>query len=220
MCLRRACGGAVRVIFSLGKLSCLALLWLWASGLAAVAHTEPRYYFDLQAAPMHQSLLQYSRITRHSVLYESRLLRHKTSPALQGHYTATAALEHLLQGSGLQARLMASGFSLQPLPQAAKRLGDTGQALQHYELALRRKLAMQLCGTGQHLPKQRIAIQIWIDEHARINPVRLYIAEGEAAEARIRQALTGLYIGQPPVTLNWPLTLLLHTEGASHLCHP
>ncbi|MDN4120685.1 filamentous haemagglutinin family protein [Alcaligenes endophyticus] len=122
-------GGAGKCGNTLLKVWLIALASCVCSSAWAQTNTEQQYLFDLQAAPMHESLVQYSKITRRSVLYESRLLRNKYSPALQGRYTASAALAHLLQGSGLRVKLKANGFALQPLAPAATAHAQSDQVI-------------------------------------------------------------------------------------------
>lgn len=213
-------GGAGKCGNTLLKVWLIALASCVCSSAWAQTNTEQQYLFDLQAAPMHESLVEYSKITRRSVLYESRLLRNKYSPALQGRYTASAALAHLLQGSGLHVKLTANGFALQPLAPAATARAQGAQVMAQYEQAVRHKIAVQLCRAARSVVTERIAMQIWLDEQARINPIRLHTGQGDAVEEQLRQVLTGLYVGPPPSGVVWPLTLVLQPSGAHRLCHP
>lgn len=181
-----------------------------------------QHTFAMAPAPLYESLQQYSLITRQSVLYESRLLRGKRSSGLHGRYSSTEALQLLLRDTGLQFQFTASGFLLQLAGPPTKKALPTQESMQRYELMMRRKLVSHLCQqlAGQAV-RQRIALQVWLDEQARVGSLRVHVAQRRDIEEKVRIGLTGLYLGHAPHELAMPVTLIL--EPGTHslvLCAP
>lgn len=69
--------------------------------ISPVAQAAKTFTFDLPAQSLAAALRQFSIITRHQIVAPSNDLRHLSSEALQGRYTAEAALKALITTSGL-----------------------------------------------------------------------------------------------------------------------
>jgi outer membrane receptor protein involved in Fe transport len=95
---------AVRIVVA----ACSALL----SGTvhaAAQPRTAGTRTFHIEAQPLSQALLEFSRQADVIVTAQSELVRDKRAPQVRGELTPTAALSRLLRGSGLEASFTASG---------------------------------------------------------------------------------------------------------------
>lgn len=102
----------MRAVAALIAVYCLGAV---LSAPAARAEQPPRiaapatatvYEFDLPAQDLASALGHHQTITRQSVLYETQLVRSKTSSPVRGRYTPRQALSKLLQGTGLTAEVV------------------------------------------------------------------------------------------------------------------
>lgn len=79
-------------------------------------NVEAEYAFSIAAGSLEAAIVEFSSIAGVTVSFEPAVVRGRQSPGLQGRYSASVALQHLLQGSGLQAVPQAGGsYSLLPL---------------------------------------------------------------------------------------------------------
>ncbi|MBL8267173.1 TonB-dependent siderophore receptor [Steroidobacter sp.] len=76
---------------------------------AAVSAAAPSYHFDLVAQPMSQALQRFGQISGQQIIVSSEFVEQLTAPELKGEFTAEAALEKLLQNTGLVAVRSSSG---------------------------------------------------------------------------------------------------------------
>lgn len=83
----------------------LAALMCCASYTAAVQPADTTYVFDLQPQPLKYALRSVTRAAGMELLADSHLLTGKNAPALHGHFTASEALDALLQGTGLTVQI-------------------------------------------------------------------------------------------------------------------
>src|SRR5688572_867967 len=90
-----------------------------ALAMAGPAAAQPTYSFDLPGQPLAASLRAVGSRTRTNIVFRSEIVRARSAPPLRGTYTLPAAIEHLLQGSGL-AMSLTSGRTvlIQPGPQS------------------------------------------------------------------------------------------------------
>jgi len=79
----------------------LALAGAPSPALAQAAQAEASRKLDLPAAPLGQSLNELARQSHLQIIYTPELIAGHNAPALAGHYSARAALDALLKGSGL-----------------------------------------------------------------------------------------------------------------------
>ncbi|PQM26620.1 TonB-dependent receptor [Sphingopyxis lindanitolerans] len=100
-----------------------------AVSLATVAVVQPAYAqeqvysFDIPAQDLDSALKTFARVSGQQVVFNSRDARGKTSPALKGSYSAQAALDALLRGSGLVVERGQSGLLLIHPPRASEASG-------------------------------------------------------------------------------------------------
>jgi outer membrane receptor protein involved in Fe transport len=73
---------------------------------------EQTVAFDIPAQPLSGALNAYARTARRQILFSDQVVQGRPSAGLQGRYEPTAALERLLDGSGLTWRRSAGGALL------------------------------------------------------------------------------------------------------------
>jgi len=90
-----------------------------AAGSAA-RRDEAAFRFDLPAQPLGQALNQLALRSDREILFSPSLTRGKRSNGLSGVFTAEAALQRLLAGSGLTVQLEGRSFLVVPSPPPAR----------------------------------------------------------------------------------------------------
>jgi outer membrane receptor protein involved in Fe transport len=90
------------------------------AAVAAPRHPEVTLRFDIPAQPLSQALNQLALRSDREILFSPALTQGKRSPGLWGVFTAEAALERLLAGSGLTVQLEGRSFLVVPAAQPAK----------------------------------------------------------------------------------------------------
>lgn len=181
--------------------------------------------FDIPAQPLPQALQLYGEITGVAVLIDAHLLGGLRSTPVNGDLAPMAALQVLLQGTGLVPRVVdGAGLTLLPsarsaAPASAQTPAATaaGNVPPQAARLIQRRLEQALCGSRATRPgSYRAALQLWLDDDAAV--VRAALLEGSgdpdrdsAILARVRAlALPGVPRGLPQ-----PLTLLLLPRSAS-----
>ena len=92
--------------------SALALTLPIAPAWAQEARAE--FDFAIARGPLEDAVAEYSRIAGVTVSFDPAAARGRGSPGVSGHLTASAALDRLLMGSGMQAlQRAANSYSLQ-----------------------------------------------------------------------------------------------------------
>ncbi|MBI1198613.1 MAG: TonB-dependent receptor plug domain-containing protein [Phenylobacterium sp.] len=97
-----------------------AALMMMAAPVAAQAQTQT-FKFDLPAQSLGGALRAFGQTSRQQIIFAEDDVRGKTSPALQGSFTADEGLNRLLAGSGLSVRRTAAGVlyvGREPAPSA------------------------------------------------------------------------------------------------------
>lgn len=88
-----------------GGLAGLALAAFASQALAQ----EPRFAFDLKAAPLNQALLAFNAVSGAQVIASRELLAGRVARPVRGRHTARQALALMLAGTGLRAEPTARG---------------------------------------------------------------------------------------------------------------
>lgn len=76
-----------------------------------VAQTQA-YRFDIPPQTLASALKAYGTVANQQIVFTDDIVKGRTSPPLQGEYTADEALSRLLKGSGLSVKRTASGVLL------------------------------------------------------------------------------------------------------------
>jgi hypothetical protein len=190
-------------------------------------------HFDLPAQPLADALDAYERLTRLSVMAQTRLLAGRTGAAVNGDYSSHEALQRLLAGTGLDANftdldeaVIVPSPSSQPSPPTVPPLTvaasdidgvmDAGD-FRAYAAMVQTRLTDALCASPQTRPgSYRLVAQLRIDASGSIVASKVVASTGlpsrDAAIASAMQAMT--LDSAPPAGLPEPLTILLRPHGA------
>ena len=76
---------------------------------AALAETTGSVHFDIPAEDLGTALTDVARLSHQEVVFNADLTRGRQAPALQGVFSPEQALQQLLAGTGLSARVAANG---------------------------------------------------------------------------------------------------------------
>jgi len=93
-------GGALAALVTVGSLN---------TALAADSGTAT-YRFDIPAQKLNDALQEVALASQHKLLYSSKLVDGRKSPALKGEYAAEEAVGKLLVGTGLECQVTADGL--------------------------------------------------------------------------------------------------------------
>jgi len=181
--------------------------------------------FDIAAQPLAEALTAFHRLTGASLLYDASTASGLSAAAVQGEMTPAAALQRLLEGTGVVARpTSATGFLLArepleaaaPLPAPAAAPADAVQAvpdpaLLRYRGRLQARILSALCADPRTVPgTYRLAMNLWTGADGRIARLRIHPTGEAARDARIEALLSGLDLGDAaPAPGTSPVALLV-----------
>jgi hypothetical protein len=191
-------------------------------------------HFDLPAQPLADALETYDRITRLSVMAQTRLLAGRMSAAVSGDYSSHEALQHLLAGTGLDASFtgpdeavivplssaLPSAFApaTPPVTVAASEIDgvtDRGD-FRAYAAMVQTRLTDALCASPQTRPgSYRLVAQLRIDASGSVVASKVVVSTGNASrDVAIARAMQEMTLDSaPPAALPEPLTILLRPHG-------
>ncbi|WP_409026493.1 hypothetical protein OX462_15605 [Janthinobacterium sp. SUN098] len=190
--------------------------------------------FDIAAQHLGDALDLYSRRTGIAVLIDQRYAQ-RQSAAVRGPYAAGAALQVLLEGTGLQSRLSdaqavivyapaaASALAAADLPPAAMLAaadipGATQGGGDHaaYVGRLQHVLLGLLCRAAQTRPGgYRLALQLYLNRAGVVDRVHLLDSTGlRARDTAIARVVLGMRVGAAPLpSMPQPVSILLLPQG-------
>ncbi len=134
---RRGAVAALSVALAAGGLAC---------GQATVCAQTAVMALDLPAQPLDQALNALAARTGLQVIFPTALAEGRRAPALRGSYSAPQALDRLLQGSGLEARM--TGPNRYAVVRRGEDAGGDAQVLQ--PVVVRGALDPTTEGTGSY----------------------------------------------------------------------
>ncbi|NVI82495.1 hypothetical protein P9875_14370 [Janthinobacterium rivuli] len=184
--------------------------------------------FDIAAQNLGDALDLYSRRTGIAVLMDQRYAQ-RQSAAVRGPHAAGAALQALLEGTGLQSRLsdaqavivyapaaadlpQVSVVAAADIPGATQGGGDHAayvSRLQHVLLGL-------LCRAAQTRPGgYRLALQLYLNRAGVVDRVHLLDSTGlRARDTAIARVVLGMRVGAAPLpSMPQPVSILLLPQG-------
>ncbi len=176
--------------------------------------------FDIPAQPLAAALEAYSVIAGREVVYNGKLAVGRQSVAVQGSFTPEAALQRLLEGSGLTPTYMAAdAFVLAPTPAEQRTAGtaSTAAVAQYYGL-IQSGLRQAFCADSHTRPgSYRVAASFWIGSDGRVSRTKLLAPTGaKDLDAKIESKLRSLAIGAaPPSGFAQPITLVIMPQAPS-----
>lgn len=225
---------SVSVLALAGCLTCLGLL-----GAAGTAHaqrqdasgavpddpsrpgTARQFNFDIAAQPLEVALDRYAAASQRPVIFSSELVAGRLSSAVQGHYSPEAALDLLLQGSGLLAEKGAGGpadafvlvQAVAPAPAVAAYAGIDGLVRDpRYPGLVQARIWQALCDNPRTAPgAYRALLRFQLDAGGHVQDVHLLASTGSPRrDASVLEILRALQISQPPPDMaQQPLTMLI-----------
>ncbi len=228
MFLRVAGSTGVRTMQA--ALLALVMQSAWPADMRAVqlAAADPelaaeRFDFDLPAQPLADALRLYASLTRQPTLFRSDLVDGRSAAAVQGRYSAAAALFLLLEGTGLTAERADAGpragfvlMALDPSSVAPRaRLND----LSGYPGEIQARVLEALCADARTRPgSYRSLMRFRLDAAGQIRQPRLLSSTGDAPrDAAVLTVLQGVRVGGPPPSgLPQPVTLLIAPPDEGH----
>ncbi|MDN2700480.1 hypothetical protein O0881_00550 [Janthinobacterium sp. SUN100] len=194
----------------------------------------PVLQFDIAAQNLGDALDLYSRRTGIAVLMDQRYAQ-RQSGAVRGAHAAGAALQALLEGTGLQSRLSdaqavivyapagAGAAAAAELPQAAVvAAADIPGAVQGggdhaaYVSRLQHVLLGLLCRAAQTRPGgYRLALQLYLNRAGVVDRVHLLDSTGlRTRDTAIARLVLGMRVGAAPQpSMPQPVSILLLPQG-------
>ncbi|RKP52483.1 TonB C-terminal domain-containing protein [Trinickia fusca] len=190
-------------------------------------------HFALPAQPLAQALRAFGHMADLVVLAPAPLLEGRMSAPVEGDYSARAALERMLVGTGLHAEFMAQDEAIiaaQPgVPAAPSNetdaaasavspidgIGENNQQ-RAYAAMLQARLTEALCAQSAAVPGgYRLVAQLRIDDKGTVVAVNIVTSSGLASrDAAIVQTMRALKLEwAPPPGLPEPVTILLRPAG-------
>lgn len=189
--------------------------------------------FDIAAQNLGDALDMYSRRTGVAVLMDQRYAQ-RQSAAVRGPYAAGAALQALLEGTGLLSRLSdaqavivyapaGASATAADLPQSAVVAavdipGATQGGGDHaaYVSRLQHVLLGLLCRAAQTRPGgYRLALQLYLNRAGVVDRVHLLDSTGlRARDTAIARVVLGMRVGAAPLpSMPQPVSILLLPQG-------
>lgn len=190
----------------------------------AIARTAPETVaFDIPAQPLDAALDAYASSTGQSVLYDSHLTEGRTSKPLHGAYTPLAALDAMLEGSGLKVRYTSARALVLVRDAAPSPAPVDAASLQRYRGLLQSRVGDAFCADPLLAAgDRRIALRVWIAPRGAIERADLLDTTGDDdVDAAVIAALEGLSLGEAlPAGAAQPFTLLImpRSSGQSWRC--
>jgi hypothetical protein len=195
--------------------------WAWLfAGLVAVAMADdcaapelldgPRS-FDIPAKPLSAALSDYSATTGIAVLVDGGMTAGRMSAPVRGVLSAAAALQVLLESTGLAVRYVTPvAFTLVPSMREPPRTANP--AREHYFAVIQAAVVRVLCRQAGTQPGQyRSVVRLWIDRSGMVQRSEIVGSSGRPErDAAIERLLVNLDLQErPSFDLPQPVTLVL-----------
>lgn len=193
---------------------------------AAPDRRDERFDLDLPAQPLASALVRYGALTQQSTLYRSSLVDGRTSAPVHGRYTAEAALNLLLAGTGLSADKIendpAGAFVLKPGGDGIATASPAATAdLAGYPALVQMHVLSALCSEPQAQPGgYRILLSFRVDAAGQVQQPALLTTTGDARrDAAVLDALQRVRMDYaPPPELPQPFSILILPRAADRIC--
>jgi Secretin and TonB N terminus short domain len=226
----KSCLGVLAVIISVGAgVASDAKRPAVAESHGAEIGAPRRMAYDLPVQPLDSALDAFGAAGTLQVFYEASLTRGRNSAEVKGVFAPEEALQILLRGSGLAARVIAPNtISIAPEPgdgagsdnAAARQLKR--ESARHFG-AMQADLMQALCRNAITRPgSYRIAIQYWLDASGRIARLRLIGSSGNPdRDTAIAAALQNVVL-RTPGNMPQPVTMTIEPSVPEQLagCMP
>lgn len=176
--------------------------------------------FAIEAQPLDTALEAYGAATGQSIIYDSKLTEGRVSRPVKGIYTRRAALDALLEGTGLMVRYTSKdSLILVRAPAGHGNRTGPSEAVQRYRGLVQLRIEEAFCSDARLASgERRIALRFWIARTGRIERAELLDSTGDPQFDRlVTGSLLRTSIGEaPPVDLVQPFTMLIMPRSSGH----
>lgn len=180
------------------------------------------FIFDIAAGPLAETLAKFAASAGLQIFYETDLVSGREAPAIRGTLSAGAALELLLDGSGLVAKSFERGtVTLLSQPPVAEELlaGPKSEVTKFlpYLALVQHALRSALCGMqATRMDAAEVRARLWIGPTGAISDAEV-LSLG-ARGWQYRSALRAMRIATPPPPgMPQPITLLVLPRRSAEL---
>lgn len=182
----------------------------------------PSFDFDLPAQPLALALNRFADISGRSALFSSTLVAGRASSPVRGRHAPLAALQLLLEGSGLEVEEVSAGriatFVLKPASaQALAAAAATRSSLESYDSLVQARVWEALCADPRTAQGgYRSLLRFRVDSAGRIHRAQLLGGTGDdRRDAVLVETLERVRIDRPPPPeMSQPLAMLIVPEMA------
>lgn len=187
----------------------------------AAAHpSSARISFDMEIQPLDSALEAFGAATGQSVIYNSELTEGRMSRPVKGIHTPRAALELLIEGTGLKVRYTAEDALVLVRGSAETGNGNAPAGeQQRYRGLVQAKIGEAFCADERLAAgDRRIAFRLWIDASGSVERTELLDSTGDARfDAAVVDSLRRISIGRSlPAGMAQPFTLLVLPRSSGH----
>lgn len=183
-----------------------------------VVAPEGQIAFDISAQSLASALEAYSVAAGREVVYNGKLAIGRRSTSVNGVFTPEAALQELLEGTGLSPRYVATdAFMLVPSAPDPN-LTNTAPpvVVASYYGRIQASLKNVFCANSRTQPGDyRVAVSFWIGSSGAVSRVELLGSTGDRdLDATIDQTIRGLAVGAPPPQgFAQPVTMMIAPQS-------
>lgn len=187
----------------------------------AAAHpASTRLSFDLEVQPLDSALEAFGAATGQSVIYNSKLTEGRMSQPVKGIHTPRAALELLIEGTGLKVRYTAEDalVLVQGPAGEASGIAPAGEQ-QRYRGLVQARIGEAFCADERLAAgDRRVAFRFWIDASGSVERTELLDSTGDPRfDAAVVDSLRRISIGQSlPAGMAQPFTMLVLPRSSGH----
>jgi hypothetical protein len=178
--------------------------------------------FNIPSQTLGMALVAFGAKAGFDLYYNAALAEGRRSAAVTGKLAPTLALQRLLQGTGLLARMTGpSSLILVPAAPEAANSGEPALAgsgrFEPYFATIQGRISEALCHSrAAAIESKKILLRVWLADSGTIDQVELLGAGvNEAVGRSLSDAVRGLAIGTPPPEMPQPLTLVVFPPSAT-----
>ena len=217
----------------------LAIEGLMAPAIAQSTAVGPETTFNIPSEPLAIAIQAFSQASGVEVLYESSITAGRHSAAVEGRYSAQAALMQLLGGAGFSVRFTRANAVVLSVPSAKDDLPAT-RAVTHFDLSLDtirvaagterpddtrlREFSETVQSEVEAMLRKdakirsgnyRIRVRLWIDPSRTVRHAELAQSTGDQArDVAIETSLQGFVISRvPPPNTPQPMRVIVSVRS-------
>jgi len=188
---------------------CLGLPWAEMAPAQGGEEAKP-VSFMIPAQPLDRALEAFGAASGLQIFYENRLTVGRVSEEVNGVYAPQAALQRLLSGTGLSARMIANGTISVTAAPGVEESDEPAPDDRAYYGWLQAGMMQVLCANPRTRPGDyHLVLRYWIDAVGRVTRIRLLGSTGDVArDEAIAGTLQSVAL-PPPGNLPQPVTMAI-----------